>query len=208
MIRVLQIPLETFHNQPELGNRTLVNGDAIYVDTSYDLDRALDFYKQKIDVISLRSSARGTALSALQTEVGLQHSALEERRKNFEARLKLDAENRDYVYLTGEVEKQSRVALPFGRQATLADVLYGEGGFDTTTGDPAEIYVLRQTSADASTVTAYHLNAKNAANIVIATKMQMRPNDVVFIEEQPITKWGRSLQQLFPSLVGAAVSSL
>ena len=90
----------------------------------------------------------------------------------------------------------------------MADVLYEEGGFDTTTGNPAEIYVLRAASADVGEITAYHLNARNIANIVIATRMQMRPNDVIFIEEQPVTKWGRALQQLFPVLVNTAKSSI
>jgi polysaccharide export outer membrane protein len=199
--KLYQIPVKEFFNRADLQKLILVNGDAIYVDTSYNLDRALEFYKQKLDVISLRSKARKDALDALIAEISTQRAALEERRTNFQARVALDAENRDYVYLTGEVKKQSRFPLPYAQQATLADVLYASGGFETTTGNPSEIYVLRATD-DASTpgaVTAWHLNAKNVANIVVATKMQMRPNDIVFIEEQPITKWGRSLQQLLPA---------
>ncbi|KMW59850.1 Polysaccharide export lipoprotein Wza [Candidatus Rhodobacter oscarellae] len=200
-----QIPVENYLTDSDLRNRVLVNGDAVFVDLTYDLDRALEFYKQQIDVISLRGTARGTALSALTAEIGIQRAALEERRRNFEARAKFDAEDRDYVYLAGEVEKQSRVALPYNRQATLADVLYGEGGFDNTTGDPSEIYVLRvRQGSEAGTITAYHLNIENAAKIVFATQMQMRPNDIVFIEEQPITKWSRSLQQLFPAILNTA----
>ena len=206
--KLYQIPVETYFKQPELRKDLLQSGDAIYVDSGYDLDRAMEFYKQKLDVISLRSTARGDALKALDYEVGLQRSALQERRDNFEARLKFDAEERDFVYLAGEVATQSRVALPYGRQATLADILYDKGGFETTTGNPSQIYVLRATSAQSALVTAYHLDTRNAANIVIATRMQMRPNDVVFIEEQPITKWSRSLQQLFPVLASTAQSSL
>ena len=85
-------------------------------------------------------------------------------------------------------------------------MLYSGGGFSNTTGDPAEIYVLRG-NKDGSVI-AYHLNAENAANLVLATSLQMRPNDVVFIEEQPITKWNRSLQQLFPALLNGVNSSL
>lgn len=185
----------------------MLDGDAVFFDSSYDLDRALQFYQQKLDVVSLRSSARGAALSTLQQEIGLQREALEERRSNFKARADFDAEARDYVYLTGEVEEQSRVALPYGRHATLADVLYDQGGFDTTTGNPAQIYVLRSID-NSNVITAYHLNARNAANMVLATRLQMRPNDIVFIEEQQITKWGRAMLQLFPVLAGAATSAI
>ena len=51
---------------------------------------------------------------------------------------------------------------------------------------------------------AYHLNARNAANLVLATQFEMRPSDVVFIEEQPITKWNRAVQQVFPSIMQVA----
>ena len=198
-----QIPVETYLSDSKLRDLLLQNGDAVYVDTTYDLDRAFEYYKQQIDVISLRANARGIALNALNSEIGLQRSALQERRDIFLARNELDAVERDYVYLTGEVQNQARVALPFGRQATLADVLYDEGGFDNTTGDPSQIYILRAQKSSGQ-VTAFHLDTENAANIVLATQMEMRPNDVVFIEEQPITKWGRALQQLFPVLLSTA----
>ena len=202
-----QIPVDVYRKRPDLRDILLQNGDAIYVDSTYDLDRAFAYFKQKIDVIALRSSARSSALNALQSEIEIQRAALQERRKIFESRAAFDAEDRDYVYLTGEVSNQSRVALPYGRQATLADVLYDEGGFKTTTGDPAQIYVLRAGSAASSAVTAYHLDATNVTNLVLATRLQMRPNDIVFIEEQVITKWNRALQQFFPIALGAAANS-
>lgn len=201
-----QIPVETYRAQPALKDKLLTNGDAIFVDTTYDLDRAFEFYKARIDVISLRSSARNLSLQALSTEISVRRAALEERRSNFKSRLDFGAEARDYVYLSGEVSNQNRFALPYGQVASLADVLYNEGGFDNTTGDPTEIYVMRS-SGDPSKVgeiVAYHLNAGNAANMILATKFEMRPNDIIFIEEQPITKWGRALQQAFPALLGAA----
>ncbi|MDU8914011.1 polysaccharide biosynthesis/export family protein [Aestuariicoccus sp. MJ-SS9] len=201
-----QIPIEDFFSRPELQRLRLQNGDAIYVDTSYDLDRALSFYRQQLDVISLRRSARTDAINELQAEIGLRRAALNEQRENFNSRAALGAEQRDYVYLAGEVNAQSRFVLPYNQHATLADVLYENGGFNTTTGNPAEIYVLRASSnpAEFGAVTAWHLNAANAANITLATRMQMRPNDIVFIEEQPITKWNRALQQAFPTLINTA----
>lgn len=99
--------------------------------------------------------------------------------------------------------------MPFNQQTTLADVIYGNGGFPTTTGDPSEIYILRSSSnpAEFGAVTAWHLNARNAANLTLATRFEMRPNDVVFIEEQPITKWNRALQQALPTLINTAASA-
>ena len=204
-----QIPLEVFVKQPELGKILLKDGDAIFVDTSYDLDRALEYYTQALNAAETRRNARYSALQELEAEMRLRQEVLRERKENFRARAELGAEKRDYVYLTGEVRDQSRFTMPYNQQVTLADVLYEQGGFNTTTGNPAQIYVLRASSApeEFGAVTAWHLDARNAINITLATRMEMRPNDVVFIEEQPITKWGRAIQQFFPTLLGTVSSA-
>lgn len=203
-----QIPVRDYFEDAALQRRILLDGDAVYVDTTYDLQQALAFYQQRIDVITQRTQARAQALAELQTEVGLRRAALQEQRSNFEARSEYGAVERDYVYLTGEVARQSRFALPFGQTATLADVLYGSGGYNNATGSSRHIYVLRasQNPTEFGAVTAWHLDATNAVNLTLSARMEMRPNDIIFIEEQPVTKWGRSLQQTF-GLVGAALST-
>lgn len=205
-----QIPVERYLKSQDLRNKVLLNGDAVFVDTTYNLDRALQFYETQLDVISLRSNARSDALQLLNTEINIQRAALQERRQLFLTRNDLGAVQRDYVYLAGEVNQQSRFPLPFEQHATLADVLYSEGGFDTLTGDPTQIYVLRLGGAftPGAQILAYHLDAANAASLVFATRFQMRPDDVLFIEEQPITKWNRSFQQFFPTVVNAVRTSL
>ncbi|WP_319825136.1 polysaccharide biosynthesis/export family protein [Thalassovita sp.] len=204
-----QIPMTTFVTRPELGNLLLLDGDALFVDTSYDLDRAMEFYTQSLRALELRRNARYTAMQELQVEMTLRQSSLREARDNFRARQDLGGEKRDYVYLTGEVKQQSRFIMPYDQQVTLADVLYDKGGFNTATGNPAQIYVLRASTApeEFGAVTAWHLDARNAVNITLATRMEMRPNDIIFIEEQPVTKWGRAIQQVFPTLLGTASSA-
>ena len=88
----------------------------------------------------------------------------------------------------------------YSQHVSLADVLYDDGGYVTTTADASEIYEIRasQDPAAFGAVTAWHLNAKNIASISLATRMELRPNDVVFIAEQPITTWARALGQFFP----------
>lgn len=203
-----QIPVRDYFEDPALQRRLLVDGDAVYVDTTYDLEQALAFYRQRLDVIEQRSQARAQALEELETEIGLRRAGLTEERTNFQAREEFGAVERDYVYLTGEVARQSRFALPFGQQATLADALYDSGGYNNATGSSRHIYVLRasQNPAEFGAVTAWHLNATNAVNFTLAARMELRPDDIIFIEEQPVTKWGRSLQQAF-GLLGVAVNT-
>lgn len=199
-----QIPLAAYLKRADLRKITLVDGDSVYVDNAFDLERAQAYYERQIQTMEIKRSARASALSELSTEIGLRRSELSERRANFQAKLELGAVKQDHIYLAGEVDQQSRIALPFETKASLADVFYEGGGFPTTTGNPAHIYVLRLHNLDS--LTAYHLNAKNIVNMAMATKFEMRPDDIIFVREQPITVWGRSLQQLFPALirVGAA----
>ncbi|NDV02793.1 polysaccharide biosynthesis/export family protein [Pseudoroseicyclus tamaricis] len=205
-----EIPLEDYRDRPELRDIRLADGDSVFVDTGYDLDRALTFYQQEIQLTTLEANARQAALNELTTEVGLRRAALNEARANYQAQIELGAIEYDYVYLAGEVTNQGRQPLPLGQQATLADVLYGNGGFQTATGNPRQIYVLRASSdpRDFGAVTAWHLDAANAVNLTLATRFEMRPDDIVFIEEQPITRWNRALQQAFPVLLSSAADAI
>lgn len=126
-------------------------------------------------------------------------------RGRFEARLALDAVERPAVFIAGEVQSPRRIPLPFHRIARLADVLFDEGGVPLRTGDYAAIYVLRL-DQDPSRVTAYELDAGNAAHLLMATRFQLRPDDLIFVAEQRVTRINRILSQFTPAL-GVAAST-
>lgn len=200
--QLYQIPLEEYYRDGALQKRLLAPGDSIFVDSSYDLDRAQAYFAEQIQLASFRQSARSQALSELNSEMSIRRSVLEEARGNFQARLAADAVDRDYVYLTGEVNAPSRFTLPFGRQASLSDALYSEGGFSNETANPSQVYLLRGRKEGG--INAFQLDFSNAANQVLATSLTLRPNDVIFVAEQPVTRWNRSIQQIFPSLLPTA----
>ncbi len=201
-----QIPLEEYLRRGDLQKVRLVDGDSVFVDTEYELSKAQAYFQEQITLAQFRQQSRVQALAELNAEVSLRRASLSEERTNFKDRVDFDAVARDFVYLTGEVSKPGRFTMPFGRQATLADALYSEGGFSSETGNPSQIYVLRGSSnpADFGAVTAWHLDARNAANMTLATRFAMQPNDIVFIAEQPITRWNRALNQIFPSIISTA----
>lgn len=124
-----------------------------------------------------------------------------EERASFDKRLSLGAVEQYYVFMTGEVQNGQAV-LPFEQPIHLANVLFGEpgGGINIQTGDFGAIYVLRAETdpRKAGGMTAYHLDAENVANLAVATRFEMRPNDIVFVAEQPVTSWNRVLSQIFP----------
>jgi polysaccharide biosynthesis/export protein len=205
-----QIPLTQFRARADLQNILLIDGDSLFVDTKYDLAKAQAYFQEQITIAQFRQQGRIQALNELNSEISLRRAALAEARSNYQTRMELDAVERDYAYLTGEVTSPGRFALPFGRSATLADALYADGGFSVNTGNPSQIYVLRAGAdgAGLSDITAWQLDASNAVNFLVATRMEMRPNDVVFVAEQPITRWNRVVQQIVPSLLLTGVNAV
>lgn len=200
--RLYDLPFAAYLSDPDLQRLRLTDGDSIYVDRTHDPDQAASYFEQQIILAQTRQQARDAALRELATQVALRRDALAEQRANFAARSDLGAVPRDHVYLFGEVGVQARYPLPFGQQASLADALFDAGsGVPLETGDISQIYVLR--TGDGQTI-AWHLDARNAANLTLATQFELRPNDIVFIGEQPVTRWGRVVEQLTPSLITAA----
>ncbi len=204
--QLYQIPASRLFGDRALPQITLVAGDSVFVDTAFNLDQAEAYFGEQIRLSEARQSARVQALRELEAEVGLRRAALSEARDTFQQRLELGGVDRDYVYLTGEVVRQSRFPLPFGGTASLADALYADGGFETETGNPGQIYVLRG-NASGNRITAWQLDARNVASLVLATRMELRPNDIIFIAEQPVTRWNRVVQQIVPSLINTTVNA-
>ena len=196
-----QIPLSTLYAQPDLLKTRLFDGDALFVDEAYDLTQAKVYFEQQISLAIARQSARQLALAELESEVALRRAQLEEVRESVLAARDLGVETRDHVYLTGEFQTQTRFPLPYDRQASLADALFSDArGIRMETGDVSQIYVMR---GNPSGITAWHLDTRDAARLVLATQFQLRPNDVIFVAQQPITRWNRAVSQLLPSLIDA-----
>lgn len=208
--QLYQVPLKDVYASKGNQRIRLTNGDSIFVDTEYDLDKAQAYFAEQISLSGAKVAARQQALAELNAQVTIVQSQLSAARANFQARLTLGAEPQDYVYLTGEVSKQSRFPLPFATKATLADALYSGGGFSNITANPRQVYVIRaeQAKGGVTGISVYQLDASNAVNVIMATRFELRPDDVIFIAEQPVTKWGRVINQLSPTLVATAASKV
>jgi polysaccharide export outer membrane protein len=208
---IYQVPLESLYSNSSIQKIPLLPGDSVFVDDTYQLDQASAYFEQQIKLAQYRQNARSAALAQLDAEVNLRRGQLEEVRSNYLAQIQLDAADRDYVYLTGEVQQQGRFPLPLGRQASLADALYeGGGGLAVKTADPRHVYVLRGSDdpMEFDAITAWQLNTRNAAALALATRFELRPNDIIFVAEQPVTKWNRVINQITPSLITTGVSAI
>jgi len=194
-----QIPLKKLYDDRKLLRVRLQANDSIFVDTTYDLNRAQAYFTEQIQLAQFRQQLRVQELSRLETAIDLKSRKIANERAVFLERLELGDIKQDYVLLVGEVTTQKRISLPFGNKAYLAEIMYAGDGIPTKTGDLSQVYVLRSYASD--TLIAYHLNAQNIVNLALATKFEMRPNDIIFIAEQKITKWDRVISQATPQLI-------
>jgi polysaccharide export outer membrane protein len=105
------------------------------------------------------------------------------------------------VFVAGEVLRpQVLVMHPNG--ANLPEMLQQAGGINPVTGDPSDIYVLRVSDTaktpQKTDILIYHLDASNLANMALATQFNMHSNDIIYVSQQPITTWDRTLSQFLP----------
>ena len=186
---IYQIFGPEIYNQNDTNRILLKDGDTIVVDVADEYDR----------ILGLRQEARAKRLGELEIQTRIKAN----NASSLLSRMKYGSIAREYVYVIGEVLQQSRYTLPFEHKAVLADALLESGGgVSSLTGNPKQIYVLRG-GADLKNfapITALHLDAKNAANFLLATRLELRPKDVVFVGTQPITNWNRMIKQIIPSL--------
>ena len=78
---------------------------------------------------------------------------------------------------------------------TLADALFTEGGaLSTTSAKRSEVYLLRGTNP----VMAYHLDAQSPTRLIVANAMELRPNDILYVAEQPVVSFNRALATIVP----------
>lgn len=98
------------------------------------------------------------------------------------------------VFILGGVTPSIFNINPANRE-TLADVLFTSNGVLSTSGAKrSEVYLLRGSNP----VVAYHLDAQNPTRLIIADAMELRPNDILYVAEQPIISFNRTLGTILP----------
>ena len=99
------------------------------------------------------------------------------------------------VYVMGEVIKPRSLAIT-AAHLNLAEALDSVGGINPKTADARYIYVIRSTP---TAYKAYWLNAQSVTAMLLAERFYLEPNDIVFVATAKLTRWKRSIDQLFPS---------
>ena len=81
------------------------------------------------------------------------------------------------------------------KRETLADILFTpSGALSSISAKRSEIYLLRGKKP----TTAFHLDAQNPTRLLVADALELRPNDILFVAEQPIPMLNRTLVNITP----------
>ena len=98
------------------------------------------------------------------------------------------------VFILGGVSPQIFKISPENRE-TLADILFTSGGpLSSSSARRSEVYLLRGNNP----VVAYHLDAQSPTRLMVADAMELRPNDILYVAEQPIISFNRTLSTIVP----------
>ena len=98
------------------------------------------------------------------------------------------------VFILGGVSPQIFKINPANRE-TLADVLFTSGGpLSKSSAKRSEVYLLRGNNP----VVAFHLDAQSPTRLIVADAMELRPNDILYVAEQPIMSFNRTLATIVP----------
>ena len=98
------------------------------------------------------------------------------------------------VFILGGLSPQIFKINPANRE-TLADVLFTSGGaLSKSSAKRSDVYLLRGTEP----VVAYHLDAQSPTRLIVADAMELRPNDILYVAEQPIISFNRTLATIIP----------
>lgn len=108
------------------------------------------------------------------------------------------------VYVLGEVVRPAALPLRNG-QLTLSEALGESGGVSQISGDPRQIYVLRNDSAGVAQI--YHLNARTPAAYALAGSFDLKAKDVVFVDPTALVRFNRVFSLLLPSAQAASITS-
>jgi len=105
------------------------------------------------------------------------------------------------VFTFGEIETQE---VPLGDSMTLTEVLAQVGGINRVRADARGIFVFRRTPDTPDGFLVFQFDLRSATALVLATDFQMAPLDVVFVTNDPITRWNDTMGSVLSPIAGLA----
>lgn len=114
------------------------------------------------------------------------------------------------IYVMGEVNQPRALSFK-NKSMNLSDALGTVGGLNQTTSNGNEIYVIRgANNLESEPAKVFQLNAESPSALVLATRFDLQPQDIVYVGPAGVTRWNRLISQLLPtaSVLGTGASSV
>ncbi len=213
----LRARLSTYLKQPDAQVTVLqYAGRKFYVDGAVKAPGQFSISNQPQNILSALSNAGGALDTAdmnniLLTRNGKSYSLnLMDLQKNNLSPSKIllkegdgvhvySKENRK-LYMLGETGIPSPLVIP-DQGMSLANAI-GEGrGINPLSSDRTQVYVVRD-NAKNNLTNIYHVDLSTIANLALADRFKMQPNDIVYVDASGLARWSRVLNLLLPSAQG------
>jgi polysaccharide export outer membrane protein len=101
------------------------------------------------------------------------------------------------VFVMGDVLKAATQRIDRSG-LTLAEAINNVGGINESTADASGIFVIRSAKDDG--VNVYQLDASVGSMLIMSTKFELEPMDIVYVTSVPVARWNRLIAQLLPTV--------
>lgn len=105
------------------------------------------------------------------------------------------------IFTFGEITT-TEIPLDPDVPTSLTEVLANVGGIDRVRSDSRGIFVFRRTPRTPDGFDVFQFNMSSATALVLATDFQMAPLDIIFVTNDPITRWNDTIGSLVSPLGG------
>lgn len=104
------------------------------------------------------------------------------------------------VFVMGEVKKET-VQLMHKGHMTLADALGYSGGLDKGSVNASRVYVIRgaERNGQAPTPVVFHLDAEKPDALLLSTRFELQPLDIVYVSTAEVSRFYRVMSQILPT---------
>lgn len=108
------------------------------------------------------------------------------------------------VYVMGEVNRPATITPMRDGRLTLSEALSQAGSLNLNTAEARQLYVIRGMNVGQDTQPAnfqvYHLDATSPVSMLLANQFQLKPEDIVYVDNGPLVKFYRVLNMLMPAI--------
>ena len=111
--------------------------------------------------------------------------------------LRVTGRDENTAYVMGEVNKPIAATPTTDGKLTLREALSQAGFINQSTSNARQLYVIREENGKPQ---VYHLDSASPVSMLLANQFDLRPKDVVYVDNGPLVRFNRVLSLLLPAI--------